>query len=64
VLYDELVGFVVITAGIRFKTVQVEVKTTTSADTEDSTFKIDEPPFTELELQHLLLSLVQPHRIK
>jgi hypothetical protein len=64
VLYDEFVRFDVVTTGIRFKIVQVEIKTITSADTKDSALKVDEPPFTELELQHHLLSLVQPNRIK
>jgi hypothetical protein len=63
-LYVEPAGFDLITAGMRFQTILVEMKLEASTDTKDSTFGIDEPPFTELELQHLLLSLVQFERIE
>jgi hypothetical protein len=58
-LYVEFVGFDLITAGIRFKYLQVWSKSKAAVDTKDSTFGIEEPPSTKLELQIRFLSLVQ-----
>jgi hypothetical protein len=62
--YVELVRFELITVGIRFKRIQVELKFETITDVKDFTLGAQKPPFTELELQYPFLSLAQFNRIK
>jgi hypothetical protein len=50
VLYDELIGFDLIPAGIRFKQLQVGIKTATFVNSKDTALGIDEPSCTEMVL--------------
>jgi hypothetical protein len=64
VLSVELVVFELIITEIRYKCIQVGLKLGTYTDDKDSILRIEEPLFTELELQHRFLSLAQSDRIQ